>query len=211
MPIDILHPQIESYLTSVAGPSSPVAQEMERLAKERRFPIVGPLVGRLLLQQAALLKAKRVLELGSGYGYSALWFAMAVGEGGTVVCTEHSADNVRLGKEFLAKAGVSDRVQWHVGDAHEWVRKIEGPFDIIFNDVDKAQYPQSFRLSESKLRVGGLFLSDNMLWFGRVAEPNPDADTRGVLELTRMLYADRRYATTIVPLRDGVSISLKLE
>ncbi len=209
MAIDILHPKIDSYLHSAAGSSSAVAGEMEVLAKGRRFPIVGPLVGRLLFQEAHMIKAKRVLELGSGYGYSALWFAMAVGDGGTVICTEHSPDNVRQGKEFLDRAGLADRVQWHAGDALELAGKIEASFDIVFNDVDKEQYPEAFRRTEDKVRVGGLFISDNMLWFGRVAEPNPDASTRGIQKLTRMLYADPRYVTTIIPLRDGVSISLR--
>jgi|ERR1051325_10086860 predicted O-methyltransferase YrrM len=211
MPRAILNPEIESYLRSVAGSSHPLGEEMEKLAADRNFPIVGPLVGRLLFQQAKLLGARRILELGSGYGYSAFWFAQAVGEDGTVVCTELSDENVRTGRGFLQKAGLKGRVRWHTGNALELVEQIEGPFDIIFNDVDKAQYPESFLRAEGKLRPGGLFISDNMLWFGRVTEPNPDDDTRGIQKLTQMLYSNPRYVTTIIPLRDGVSISLKLQ
>jgi predicted O-methyltransferase YrrM len=210
-PLSIVHPRIEEYLLRIVPARDPVLSEMEQLASEKDFPIVGPLVGSLLYVTARTIQARRVLELGSGFGYSALWFARAVGEGGRVVATEGSRENAALGREFLARAGLAERVEYHVGDALEIARTLEGPFDVVFNDIDKQDYPRLLEAAEPLLRTGGLLISDNMLWRGSVAEESKEPATRGVQELTRLLYASRRYATTLLPLRDGVTLSLRLD
>ncbi len=183
--MDLIHPQVGRYLANLARSSDPVLEEMERLASIRSFPIVGPQVGALLHVLASSIGARSVLELGSGFGYSAQWFARAVGPTGRVVLIE-------------------------VGDALEIGETLEGPFDIVFNDIDKQDYPAALDVAGDRLREGGLFISDNMLWQGNVLEPETnDAATRGVLELTRRLYASDAWITTLLPLRDGVTISLK--
>lgn len=206
----IVSAAVERYLERVTPPRDAVLQEMERLAEKRGFPIVGPLVGRLLFVAARAIGARRVVELGSGFGYSAVWFARAVGARGRVICTEGSEENERLARDFLARAGVRERVEWRRGDALEILPSLPGPFDIVFNDIDKQDYPGVLEPARGALRPGGLLISDNLLWFGKVAAPRPDAATRGILELTRALYAAPDFFTTLVPLRDGVGLSLKL-
>jgi predicted O-methyltransferase YrrM len=207
--MDLVHPEIERYLGRWAVCHDPVLLEMEGLAAERGFPIVGPQVGRLLSMLVRAGGSRQVLELGSGFGYSAWWFANAVGPEGRVVLTEGSQSNADLARDFLSRAGLGDRVEIRVGDALELALEYDGPFDIVFNDIDKQDYPRSLPLALERLRPGGLFVSDNMLWQGRVLdEHEPDATTRGVLDLTRALYAEPGIETTIVPVRDGVSISV---
>ena len=209
----IVTPEIEAYLDALAGPTparEPVRAAMERLAAERAFPIVGPHVGRLLAILAGALGARRVLELGSGFGYSAYWFARAVGPGGEVHCTDLDAENRRQALSFLGQAGLADRIRYHLGDALERARGLQGPFDIIFNDVDKEHYPETVELAVGLLRPGGLFITDNTLWKGRVAAPAAgDLTTAAVLEFNRLVTAHPRLQTVIVPLRDGLAICRK--
>jgi predicted O-methyltransferase YrrM len=183
---------------------------MEALAAERGFPIVGPQVGRVLELLARAVGARRVLELGSGFGYSAWWFARAVGEGGEVVLTEGSAERAGEAERFLDRAGLLKRTRILVGDGIELAAREAGPFDVVFNDVDKHAYPQAFAVARTLVRPGGLFLSDNMLWRGNVLPPaQEDAATAGIVELTRRLYADPDFLTVLLPIRDGVTVSLR--
>ena len=207
----VVHPDLVEYMLRVTPPRDDVPAEMESVAAERGFPIVGPLVGRLLFALARSTGAKRVFELGSGFGYSTWWFARAVGPEGEIVHTEGSEENSKLARDLLGRAGLADRVTFEVGDAREIIRGYDGPYDVIFCDIDKHQYPDVPDLAVPRLRTGGLLLFDNMLWFGRVADTEPeDASTRGIQEVTRMLYGRDDLVTAILPLRDGVSVSVKL-
>lgn len=208
--MDIVAPPIDDYLLKVTPPRDTVAQEMERLAESRRFPIVGPLVGRLLFLLARSIGARTVFECGSGFGYSAYWFARALPDEGRVTLTDGKADNCEAARAFLGRAGLLGRTEIQQGNALEVLAQRPGPFDLIFCDIDKRDYPRAYPLLKPRLRSGGLFVCDNMLWSGRVAGSQNDDDTRGVRELTRLLYADPGLHTTIVPLRDGVSVSLRL-
>ncbi|HEY3593783.1 MAG TPA: class I SAM-dependent methyltransferase, partial [Polyangiaceae bacterium] len=178
----------------------------------RKFPIVGPLVGRELIVLARAIGAKRVFELGSGYGYSALFFARAVGPDGIVHCTELSADNIRLAESYLSRAGVWPQVTYHRDEATSALRKVGGTWDIIYNDIDKEGYPDTVNLAHEYLRPGGLFITDNVLWSGRVLESEKvqSVATRGVVEFTKRLFAHPGFVTTIHPTRDGVAVALKV-
>lgn len=208
----IVNPRIEEYLRSLYDDGDPVRLEMEALARERRFPIVGPLVGRQLLQLTLAIGARRVFELGSGYGYSALFFASGVGETGSVHCTDLSQENVTLAEGFLKRAGLWDRVTYHREEAAAALRRVGGAWDVIYNDIDKAGYPETVELAYAHLRPGGLFITDNTLWSGRVLEGEDDGkpDTAGVKEFTRRLFGHGGFLTRIDPTRDGVAVALRL-
>ena len=209
---EIVNPRIEEYLRRIYDDGDPVRLEMEALARERSFPIVGPLVGRGLQQLALSIGARRVFELGSGYGYSALFFARAVGPEGTVHCTDLSHENVSLAQGFLTRAGVWDRVTYHRQEAATALRQTAGTWDIVYNDVDKDGYPAIVDLAHERLRKGGLFITDNTLWSGRVLEGEDDGSdaTRGVKEFTRRLFSHPGFLARIDPTRDGVAVALKL-
>ncbi len=206
----IVNPEIEHYIESLTPPEDDILGEMEAYAGENDFPIVGPLVGRFLFQIALISGAKRVMDLGSGFGYSAYWFAKAVGEGGSVVFTDMSAGNSKLAGDYFKRAGLSSRIDIRTGNALEILDGTEGGFDIIFNDIDKEHYPRVVAKAYGKLRKGGLLVTDNILWFGRVLGDDSSPSTEGVREFTRILLSEKGFFTTIIPLRDGLSLSLKL-
>ena len=209
--VDIVNPRFDDYLRQLYDDGDPVRLEMEALARQRHFPIVGPLVGRHLLVLAQAVGARRVFELGSGYGYSALFFARAVGEGGMVHCTELSEENVRLAEGYLTRAGLWDRGTYHQEEATAALRRVGGTWDVVYNDIDKDGYPETIDLAYSHLRPGGLFVTDNVLWSGRVlaGEDDGQPDTAGVKEFTRRLFAHRGFLTAINPTRDGVAVALR--
>jgi predicted O-methyltransferase YrrM len=202
-------PQVEAYLNQLYAADDPVRSDMEELARQRHFPIVGPLAGRHLYQLARMIGAQRVFELGSGYGYSALYFSRAVGPAGSVHCTELDAENIRLAEMYLSQAGLWERVTYHQEEATAALRQVGGIWDIIYNDIDKAGYPATIDLAYQHLRPGGLFITDNLLWHGRVFAPANDENTRGIVEFTRQLFAHPGFSTTIYPVRDGLAVALR--
>src|SRR5215469_12824332 len=207
----LLPVEVEEYLYRTLPQSDPVFREMESYAAANDVPIVGPAVGRLLFQLAKIAGAKRIFEMGSAIGYSTLWWALAVGEGGQVFYTDSDRQNAARARESFERAGVSSRVEIKIGDALEILSERKGEFDIIFNDVDKPQYPQAFKLAAEKIRKGGLYVVDNVLWSGKVARKNVnDESTKVILEHNRLLYERKDFFSTIIPLRDGVGIALKL-
>jgi predicted O-methyltransferase YrrM len=206
----IVNPQIEEYLKSLSPADDTILREMEELGKERGFPIVGPLVGRLLLQLALAIGAERIFEMGSGFGYSAYWFAKALSDGGTLFFTEFSDENARLALDFFKRAEIGNRIKIQVGDSLSILDRTPGHFDLIFNDIDKENYPSVVDKAFKRLRKGGLLITDNVLWFGRVLKDDDSSSTRGIKEFTRLLLSEKGFLTTIIPIRDGISISLKL-
>jgi caffeoyl-CoA O-methyltransferase len=201
---------VDDYLYSLLPPRDAVLAEMEDYATEHNIPIVGPAVARVLQQLAMSTGAKTVFELGSAIGYSTIWWAQAVGEGGRVVYTDGDPKNAERARDYFSRAGVSSRIAIHTGDALEVLSEQKGQFDVIFNDVDKEDYPRVLRLVSSRLRKGGLFITDNVLWSGQVAEKNPnDAQTKAILEFNRQLYNSPDFFTTILPIRDGLAVALK--
>lgn len=187
-----------------------VLQEMEQQAAQRDIPIVGPAVGRVLYQYARLINARKVFELGSAIGYSTIWWAQAVGAEGQVFYTDGDPRKAEEARGYFQRAGVASRIRIGVGDALEQLIAQKQEFDIIFNDVDKEGYPSVLPLVASRLRRGGLFITDNTLWSGRVTEKNPNEETtRAIQEFNQRLYAMKEFFTTILPLRDGVAVAVK--
>lgn len=202
--------RLHQYLNKVTPVRTAVLKEMEELAKKEGFPIIGPLVGRFLYQLVKLTGARRVFEMGSGYGYSAMWFALALPAGGKVYCTEGDENNKVRALKFFKKTGLVSKLTFELGDAIEILKRQNGKFDIILNDIDKEDYPKALEVALSKLRKGGVLISDNLLRDGRIFDTYKDAGTRGVLTYTKMIYSDQRLFSTILPIRDGISISVKL-
>jgi caffeoyl-CoA O-methyltransferase len=207
--VEIVNPGIEDYLTQILPEEGPLLAQMESHAAESDFPIVGPLVGRILYQLVRLVGARRILELGSGFGYSGYWFGRALGQSGEIHLTEFSQENLELARDFFARGGMSCRVHYHQGDGLEILKDLDGQFDIIFNDVDKQRYPEVLTKAGPRVRSGGLLVSDNVLWHGRVAESHPDETTQSVLEHNRLIFENPDFFSSIIPIRDGVAVCLK--
>ncbi len=201
---------LEAYLEELYTDDDPIRQEMEALAQEIKFPIVGLLSGRALYQMARMIGARRVFELGSGYGYSALFFARAVGDTGEVHCTDLSEKNIELAEDFLSRANVWPRITYHQEDAIAALRRVGGTWDLIYNDIQKSAYPETIELAYNHLCPGGLFISDNLFRWGRVLEQEQEEGTQGLIKFTHMLFDHPGFMTTIYPVRDGLSVALRL-
>jgi predicted O-methyltransferase YrrM len=206
----VTEPAVDDYLYSLLPPRDEVLAEMEAEASKYKIPIVGPAVGNFFHQLALISGAKKVFELGSAIGYSTIWWARAVGQGGQVHYTDSNAKNAEQAKRYFQRAGVTERVKIHVGDAIEVLSEQKDQFDIVFNDIDKEDYPRVLRLVGPRLKKGGLFVTDNVLWSARVTETNPkEASTKAIQEFNRELYNSTEYETTILPIRDGVAVARK--
>lgn len=201
---------VENYVYDLLPQRDEVLADMEAEAVEREIPIVGPAVGRIFYQLALMMGAKTVFELGSAIGYSTIWWARAVGEGGRVYYTDSDPKNAEKARRFFERAGVASRITVLTGDALELLSEQKEAFDVIFNDVDKEDYPRVLRLAVPRLRKGGLFVTDNVLWSGRVTQEKPaEATTKAIREFNRLLYSSPDLFTTILPIRDGVAVGLK--
>ncbi len=210
--------QVQEYLNKLVPRRPKIMQSMEELAREKRFPIIGPVAGQLCYQIARMIGAKQVFELGSGFGYSTAWFAKAVkesstlsGDGDGVVHHVVWDDELsRQARHYLSKLGYDQNVEYHIGEAVETLANYPGTFDLIFNDIDKEGYPASLPVIYEKLRPGGVLIVDNMLWHGRIFDENDqDESTQGVRDITRLLFESPDWIATLVPIRDGLIVAYK--
>jgi predicted O-methyltransferase YrrM len=206
----LVRKDVEKYFYGLLPKRDAVVAEMESYARRRDVPIIGPAVARLLALLVQVSGAKRIFEMGSAIGYSTIWLARAAGPGAEVFYTDGNPENARRAKEYFRRAGVAGRIHVLVGDALQLLRKTPGKFDLIFNDVDKHQYPAVLRLAVPRIRRGGLFITDNTLWSGRVARPGRDKYTRGIRRFNRMVYSSKQLFPVLIPLRDGVTVCRKI-
>lgn len=203
---------IQDHLASLVPAREAELLEMEVYAEKNDFPIIGPACGYYCYQLARMINAKSIFELGSGYGYSTAWFAKALVEngGGIVHHTVWDEEMSNRARRHLVKMGFADLVQFHMAEAVESLRQTDGPFDIIFNDIDKHAYPASLPEIKNKLRSGGLLIIDNMLWHGRIFdEKDVSPATMGVQEFTRQITSDRDWIVSLTPIRDGMIVAYK--
>ena len=212
MPEPLLSNQLRSYLDSLVPERSSEMVAMEEYAREKSFPIIGPAAGYFLYQIARISGATRVFEMGSGYGYSTAWFARAVKEngGGEVHHVVWDERLSKMARTHLSAMGYDSIVNYSVGEAIQVLKQTPGPFDLVFNDIDKEAYPESLAAINNKLKPGGILIVDNILWRGKVLD-NRDSDdsTIAIRELTGLLASDDRWTTSIVPIRDGLLLAYK--
>jgi caffeoyl-CoA O-methyltransferase len=209
--MQIVDPRVEAYMAArLSRFDEPVLLEMEAEGAARNFPIVGRNVGVTLEVLSRSIVAHRVIELGSGFGYSGYWHARAIGQHGELHLTDGDPENERKAKDYLGRAGLWDRVTYHVGDAVTSMNALDGEFDVVYCDIDKDGYPDAWRAARERVRVGGLYVCDNVLWSGRVADVEPDDTTQAILEHNALIADDERYLSTIVPTRDGVMVAVRL-
>jgi caffeoyl-CoA O-methyltransferase len=209
--MDVVNAQIDSYMSSrLVRFDEPVLLEMEAEATARDFPIVRRNVGVTLEVLARSVGARRVIELGSGFGYSGYWHSRAVGPDGELHLTDGDPENERKAQDYLGRAGLWEPVTYHVGDAVTWLKALDGEFDVVYDDIDKEGYPDAWRAARERIRVGGLYVCDNVLWSGRVLDDDPDERTQAILEHNALIAEDERYVSTIVPTRDGVMVAIRI-
>ena len=209
---DIVSGEVAAYLEGLVPPRPAELEAMEAYAREKGFPIIGPVCAHLCYQIARMIGARRVFELGSGYGYSTAFFAKAVQENGGgevhhVVWDERLSQRAR---GHLGALGYDAIVRYHVREAVEALSAADGPFDLIFNDIDKDAYPRSLQVIEEKIRPGGVLIIDNMLWSERIFDREDRSPmTEGVREFTRLITGSGKWIVSLVPIRDGMIVATR--
>lgn len=212
---EIVPDAIEAYLAHLNRGGSAVLDEIAKSGAARDLPLIDAEVGALLRVLAVAAGATRILEIGTAVGYSGIWLAGALPPGGMLTTMEMNEARAQEARENFARAGLSDRVTLIVGDATLKIAKVAGPFDLVFLDTDKRLYGPLLDRLVALLRPGGLLVTDNVLWSGEVVpgfvtRPRRDpADTRAVSEYNERVATHPQLLTAVVPLRDGVSISVK--
>jgi len=203
---------IQLYLKDLERSRGDLLAEMEQEARDKEFPIIGPQCGRRLMIFALMIAASKVFEMGSGYGYSTVWFGHAVGPLGRVTHTDGDPENTSRAKEYIERAGMSDRVRFRTGDAIALLGQDDSLYDVILIDIDKQDYPRALAAAVPKLRLGGLILTHNATWSNRVADPNETEETtNGIREYNRRAFEHPELAAFLDPVDDGLAVSLKLD
>lgn len=210
--MDLIAPEVARHLEAIVPERPDVFLEMEARPAESGFPIIGVAAGHFCYQLARLVGARRIFELGSGYGYSTAWFAKAVNEngGGSVDHVVWDEDLSQQARDYLGRLGVAETVRFTVGEAVAALRSAEGPFDLIFNDIDKTAYPESLAVIEEKLRPGGILLTDNVLWSGPIFDDQDDTPgTTAIRDFVKMVTTSPKWIASIVPIRDGLLLAYR--
>ena len=207
----IFEEPVRKYLYTLGQIDHSILKEMQAYGESKKFPIVNCEVGRVLYQLTTLSKAKKIFELGSGFGYSTLWFALALPPNGIVHHTDGDPENTKLAHHYFKKAGLLKKVRFHTGDAIASLNKTPGNFDIYYCDIDKDGYPDAYRAIAKRAKPGNIVLTDNLLWSGKVAQAGPDKTTGAILEYTRLFWKDKLFASSMLPIRDGVGFHLRLK
>jgi predicted O-methyltransferase YrrM len=209
---EMLDPHLHRYLDELVPPRPAELLAMEAWAQEHRFPIVGPAAGQFCYLVARMTGARRVFEMGSGYGYSTAWFARAVVEngGGVVYHVVWDEGLSTRARRHLAALGYDGIVEYRVAEATQALRDTAGSFDLIFMDIEKPGYPAALPVIEEKLRPGGVLIADNLIFHGRIFDTDDrSASTEGVRELTRRVMADAGWIASIAPIRDGLLVAVR--
>jgi predicted O-methyltransferase YrrM len=208
--VSITYDYIDDYLYRIAAPRDPLLEKMEEFADSHAVPIIGPLVGRLLYNLAKASQSKKILEIGTAIGYSGIWLARAVAPlKGSLTTIDMDPERVKIAKKNISDAGLERTVKVIEGNALKILPTLKEEFDMIFLDSDKDVYPDAFKISLPMLRKGGLFVADNALWGGDVAKGGKSKDTQSMIKFNRLVSESSGMSTVIVPLRDGVLLSLK--
>jgi predicted O-methyltransferase YrrM len=206
--VDITNAKIEQYIYSLLPESPSILAELEQLANQRHIPIVGPLVGRFLYILARASRAKRILEIGTAIGYSAIWFGLAVKQHkGTVITVEINENTANEAKRNIARAKLQGTIKVVNGNGLHVVPKLKGRFDIVFIDESKENYPKYLEMCASILNKNGLLIADNALWNGEVALDNKSDDALAIAKFNELLM--KKMSSIIIPARDGVAIGIK--
>lgn len=210
MPRGIVYAEIDNYIDGLANRGDAALRAVEKQGIDEGWPIVGAAEGSLLHVLARSVRAKRILELGTAIGYSGTWLARALVDGGELVTVEFNPKTAALAQKNFEKTGVSSKVRIVVGTADQALRELKGPFDFIFNDIDKVGYPAVLEPCIERVRLGGLLVTDNVLWHGDVARKDRSPEVMAIRTYNERLSKDPRMIASVIPLRDGVSIASKI-
>ena len=206
--------ELDKYILDHIDEEDPVLQELDR---ETHLKVIGArmlsgnLQGQVLTLLSKMIQPKRILEVGTFTGYSAICLAKGLRGNGKLITIEVDDELESFSKKYFEKAGLADKIEQRIGSALEIIPDIDETFDLVFLDADKKEYTDYFRLVFDKLRSGGIIIADNTLWSGKVLETPADDDhqTKGIIAFNEMIKNEKRVEKVILPLRDGMTIIRK--
>ncbi|MBC7893716.1 MAG: O-methyltransferase [Sphingobacteriaceae bacterium] len=212
--MDVTSKEISAYAEAHTTSESEVLRRLNRETNAKvMYPrmLSGHLQGRVLSMISWMLRPKFVLEIGTYTGYSALCLAEGLADGGRVLTLDVNEELEPFTRKFIAESGLADRIDYRIGNALDLIPTLETPFDLVFLDADKLNYPRYFDLVIDRLRPGGFFMADNVLWSGKVAQtpPPPDETTLVLNEFNQKIHADSRVENVLLPIRDGLLVARK--
>ncbi|WP_435335652.1 O-methyltransferase [Haloarchaeobius sp. TZWWS8] len=221
--MDVPSDQIARFVAATAPEPDELAREMDDYAQARDFPHVGPEVGGLLRMLARMVDAERIFEFGSGFGYSAYWWAQALPNDGEVVLTEFDEDELDQAREFMSRGGFDDLARYEHGDALDAIERYDGPFDCVLIDHQKHRYREAFEAVRKKVPAGGVVVADNAMTAGPIEfekllalvegdDPeDPNEHTRGIFDYLETVRGDDAFETVVLPVGEGISVSYRAE
>lgn len=210
--MEFLPEKIDDYVVNHSQQEPKILQE---LTKETWQKVLNPRMlsgafqGRVLSMISKLIRPKNILEIGTYTGYSTLCFAEGLSKDGKIITIDKNEELETLQNKYFEKSGYRSQIQQMVGDATKIIPTLTQQFDLVFIDADKSNYINYFHLIIDKMKPGGIILSDNVLWSGKVVEPlnSKDQDTKVLLEYNKLLNIDKRVETVLLPIRDGLTVS----
>jgi len=210
--MNFLPDNIDQYASDHSQKEPELLQELFRETWQKALVprmISGHFQGRVLSMISKLTHPKTILEIGTYTGYSALCLAEGLQAGGALHTIDHNEELYDFQRKYFDRSDHKDQIKQYVGEALAVITEIEGPFDLVFIDADKANYSNYFEAIIDKMNPGGVILSDNVLWSGKVTEvPNPkDEDTKALIAYNQMMNEDPRIETVLLPIRDGLTVS----
>ena len=210
--MDFLPDHIARYAANHSQKEPELLEELYRETWQKALVprmISGHFQGRVLSMISKLVRPKTILEIGTYTGYSALCLAEGMQEDGILHTIDHNEELFDFQKKYFDRSIFKGRIRQHVGEALQIIPDLEGPFDLVFIDADKANYYNYFKLVMDKMNPGGILLSDNVLWSGKVisAPDEKDIDTKELIKYNKLLNEDPRIETVLLPIRDGLTLS----
>lgn len=206
-------PELDDYIEAHTDREPEILAQLARATHQKILlprMLSGNMQGQFLKMLCRITGAERVLEIGTFTGYAAIAMAMGLGENGCLHTIDHNDEIEDFTREYISRSGLAGRIVFHIGDACEVIRQLDEIFDIVFIDADKRQYADYYRLVFDRLRPGGIIVADDVLWNGKVVDPeSTDAQTRGIREFNELVQNDSRVENVLLPVRHGLMLIRK--
>ena len=214
--MDFLSPGLKQYAEAHTHPESALLKRLDRDTHLKfLYPkmISGHLQGRILSMFSHMIKPRRILEIGTYTGYSAICLAEGLASKGEIITIDKNGELSDLVDQYLQEADLRERVHFKIGNALEILPGLKGLFDLVFLDADKTNYGRYYDLIIDKIPAGGFLLADNVLWYGKVIDKDSiktDKETKAIVEFNKKVHQDPRVENVLLPVRDGLMILRKL-
>ena len=210
--MNFISDQLQQYIDDHSMEESDLLKALDRETHQKVLQprmLSGSYQGRLLALLAKMIGPKKILEVGTYTGYATLCMAEGLTTGGSIDTIDHNEELADMQRRYFDQSPYGSQIVQHLGEAKDILKTLAGPYDLVFLDADKENYPHYFDLIIDKLETGGILLSDNVLWSGKVLEKATDETTSALQEYNQKINMDVRVETVVLPIRDGLTITRK--